>query len=124
MLASQLLSISFMLDTLQLVPGVAASLTRLGIMPPPALLAPLAHYAGAAGVLAAMPTIATGLGELYNMWRGQVQDTRTTGTIAKDLKGSYQSEAIQGQKIRTTLTHASLNDLVVGIAAYNWCVRE
>jgi hypothetical protein len=58
------------------------------------------------------------------MWRGQVQHTDTTTGIAKDLKNSAQGQAIQAQKLRTTLQHASLNDLVVGVAAWNWWVRR
>lgn len=27
-----------------------------------------------------------------------------------------------GEKLKVTLTHATLNDIVLGIAAYNWCV--
>jgi hypothetical protein len=115
-----LLALSFTLDSLQLAPSLMSKLSSYSLLPPPSLIRPLAHYAGAAGVLAAIPTIATGVAELYQMWRNQVKDTRTVGTIAKDVKNSAQSDAIAGQKLRTTLTHASLNDVVVGIAAYNW----
>jgi hypothetical protein len=72
----------------------------------------------------ALPAIATGVSELYNMWRGQVEHTDSTGAIAKDLKDSATGQAIQAQKLRTTLQHASLNDAVVGIAAWNWWVRR
>lgn len=27
-----------------------------------------------------------------------------------------------GEKLKTTLTHATLNDIVLGIAFWNWCV--
>jgi hypothetical protein len=111
-----------MLDTLQLVPSLAQTLASYNLSPPPATLSMLSHYAGAAGLLFAVPTLATGIGELYGMWRGQVKRTETTTAVAKDAISATQNSAIAGQKLRTTLTHASLNDLVVGIAAYNWCV--
>jgi hypothetical protein len=116
--------VSFSLDALQLAPSIASTLSSFNLLPPTSLLRPIAHYAGAGGVLFALPAIATGVSELYNMWRGQVKHTQSTGAIAKDLKDSAQADAIQGEKIRNTLTHASLNDVVVGIAAWNWWVRR
>lgn len=112
-----LLALSFSLDALQLfsLPAFGAA-----FLPPAALIRPLAHYTGAAGLLSAVPTIMTGLAELYGMWRGNVQDTRSAGTIARDAKGAVQTNAIRGQKLRTTLTHASINDVVLGVAAWNW----
>ena len=46
------------------------------------------------------------------------------------IKGSWSAVAdsawnkrdLGGMKIKTTMTHASMNDMVVGLAAYNWCV--
>lgn len=58
------------------------------------------------------------------MWRSGVQNTQSVGSIAGDLKDAAMAEKIHGEKIRTTLQHASLNDLVVGIAAWNWWARR
>jgi uncharacterized membrane protein len=112
------LTLSFALDTLQLLPAVTHGLTYLKVFPPAAVVNTLSHYTGAAGLLSAVPSILTGLSELYGMWKGQVEE--------KGLKGSVADAAvkkdIKGEKLKTTLTHATLNDIVLGIAAYNWCV--
>jgi uncharacterized membrane protein len=112
------LTLSFALDTLQLLPAVTHGLTYLKVFPPAAVVNTLSHYTGAAGLLSAVPSILTGLSELYGMWKGQVEE--------KGLKGSVADAAvkkdIKGEKLKTTLTHATLNDIVLGIAAYNWFV--
>lgn len=118
----QLLSVSFFLDTLQLFPDVAETLYKNSLLPPTNTISALSHYAGAAGLLAALPTLATGIAELYGMWRGNVQDVSTVSEAAKSTANAPRKNNIGGEKLRTTLTHASINDLVVGIAAYNWSV--
>jgi hypothetical protein len=120
----QLLVASFSLDALQLAPSVSNALNSFNLLPPTTLLRPLAHYSGAAGALLSLPAIATGISELYMMWRGGVKNTQSVGAIVGDLKNAAMTEKIQGEKIRTTLQHASLNDAVVGIAAWNWWVRR
>lgn len=60
-----LLSISFGLDALQLAPWLTSGLTWLKIMPPAAVVNVLSHYTGAAGLIAALPTLASGIAELY-----------------------------------------------------------
>jgi uncharacterized membrane protein len=96
----------------------------MNLLPPTSLIRPLAHYSGAAGAIFALPAIATGLSELYTMWRAGVQNTHSVGAIAGDLKDSYMADKVHSEKIRTTLTHASMNDAVVGLAAWNWWVRR
>lgn len=59
-----LLSISFGLDALQIAPWLTTGLTWLKIMPPAAVVNVLSHYTGAAGLIAALPTLASGMAEL------------------------------------------------------------
>lgn len=59
-----LLSISFALDALQLAPAFTSGLNYLKVLPPAAAVNVLSHYTGAAGLLAAVPTVASGLAEL------------------------------------------------------------
>jgi len=59
-----LLSISFALDALQLAPAFTSGLNYLKVLPPAAAVNVLSHYTGAAGLLAAVPTVASGLSEL------------------------------------------------------------
>jgi hypothetical protein len=42
------------------------------------------------------------------------------GSVMKTIMDAYQKNDIAGEKLKTTITHASLNDLVVGVVAYNW----
>ncbi|GAA6007408.1 hypothetical protein JCM10207_006331 [Rhodosporidiobolus poonsookiae] len=115
-----LLSISFGLDALQLAPALTSGLNYLKVLPPAAVVNTLSHYTGAAGILFALPSILTGISELYGMWKGQAQQ--------KGLKGSAADAAVKkdvaGEKLKVTLTHATLNDIVVGIAGYNWWIRR
>ncbi|GAA6035731.1 hypothetical protein JCM8097_005673 [Rhodosporidiobolus ruineniae] len=114
------LSLSLGLDALQIAPALTKGLTYLKVLPPAAVVNTISHYTGAAGLLFALPAIATGVSELYGMWKGQAEQ--------KGLKGSVADAAVKkdvaGEKLKTTLTHATLNDLVVGVAAYNWWVRR
>ncbi|POY73740.1 hypothetical protein BMF94_3278 [Rhodotorula taiwanensis] len=168
-----LLSISFGLDALQIAPWLTTGLTWLKIMPPAAVVNVLSHYTGAAGLIAALPTLASGIAELYGMWQGQAKEkgsVRQAGKDAvqkKDVSGQFlpfpfalgrpraTSETATkvsmkglevferaklygiveeltllslfpstGEKLKVTMTHAALNDLVLGIATYNWWVRR
>ncbi|GAA5986052.1 hypothetical protein JCM11641_005539 [Rhodosporidiobolus odoratus] len=115
-----LLSLSLSLDALQVAPALSHGLNYFKVLPPVAVLNTISHYTGAAGLLFAVPTVLTGLSELYGMWKGQAQQ--------KSLKGSVSDAAVKkdvaGEKLKTTLTHATLNDIVLGVAAYNWWVRR
>lgn len=44
-------------------------------------------------------------------------------SIFKAVADAFKTKDIPGEKLKTTITHATLNDLVIGVAAYNWCVR-
>ncbi|BGP54883.1 hypothetical protein JCM8202_003392 [Rhodotorula sphaerocarpa] len=116
-----LLSISFGLDALQLAPLLTSGLTWLKVMPPAAVVNTLSHYTGAAGLLSAIPTVLSGLAELYGMWRGQAQSKGSAKTAGKD---AAKKKNVAGEKLKVTLTHAALNDAVLGIAAFNWWVRR
>ncbi|GJN89537.1 hypothetical protein Rhopal_002524-T1 [Rhodotorula paludigena] len=116
-----LLSIAFTLDALQLAPALTSGLTWLKIMPPAAVVNTISHYTGAAGLLAALPAVATGVMELYGMWTGQ---TKQKGDVKTTVSDAVEKKDVAGEKLRTTLTHATLNDIVLGIAGYNWWVRR
>ncbi|BGP15408.1 hypothetical protein JCM10213_005092 [Rhodosporidiobolus nylandii] len=114
------LSLSLGLDALQVAPLLSHGLTYLKVLPPIAIINTLSHYTGAAGLLFSLPAIATGVSELYGMWKGQAEQ--------KGLKGSAKDAAakrdVAGEKLKTTLTHATLNDFVIGVATYNWWTRR
>lgn len=59
-----LLSLSYLMDAVQVVPRLADGLTWLKIFPPAAAVNTLSHYVGAAGLLFSIPTVLTGLSEL------------------------------------------------------------
>ncbi|GAA5859711.1 hypothetical protein JCM8547_006994 [Rhodosporidiobolus lusitaniae] len=114
------LSLSLGLDALQVAPALSHGLTYLKVMPPTAVLNTLSHYTGAAGLLFAIPTVTTGLMELYGMWSGQMKEKGAKGSVADAMA----KKDVAGEKLKTTLTHATLNDIVLGIAGYNWWVRR
>ncbi|TNY18831.1 hypothetical protein DMC30DRAFT_418489 [Rhodotorula diobovata] len=115
-----LLSISFALDALQIAPALTSGLNYLKLLPPAAAINVLSHYTGAAGMLAALPTLASGIAELYAMWTGQAKSKGGKQSV-KDAAGK---KDVAGEKLKTTLTHATLNDIVLGIAFWNWWVRR
>ncbi|GAA5957481.1 hypothetical protein JCM21900_002680 [Sporobolomyces salmonicolor] len=116
-----LFTLSFALDTLQVFPHLARGLTWLKVMPPAAVVNTISHYAGAAGLLIAGPTVLTGVWELYLMWSGQIKEKKT---IKATLTDAIEKKDVAGEKLKVALTHATLNDIVMGVAAYNWWVRR
>jgi hypothetical protein len=60
----------------------------------------IAHYTAAAAVITAIPAIVTGLG-VGDAW-GMTDEG--------------------GRKVYMTVKHASMNDAVVALAGFNWCV--
>jgi hypothetical protein len=110
----QFLSASFGITTLQLLP---ASFLPTSLLPPLSTLTALAHYSAGAGALTALPAIITGFGEAYELIRVQV---RQKGSLSKVLEDAWYLRDEGGKKVKTTITHASMNDLVVGLAAFNW----
>ncbi|GAA5918015.1 hypothetical protein JCM6882_007590, partial [Rhodosporidiobolus microsporus] len=114
------LSLSLGLDALQVAPALSSGLTYLKILPPTALLNQLSHYTGAAGILFSLPSLATGLSELYGMWTGQAKDKGAQESVEDVAR----EKDVKGEKLKTTMMHAGLNDLVLGVATYNWCARS
>jgi hypothetical protein len=80
-------------------------------MPPLAAVPVIAHYANGAGLITATVTIATGVSELMGMWKGQADQK---GGYMKALKDAYAGDPndMAAVKLKTTFTHATLNDLV------------
>jgi hypothetical protein len=112
---TQFLSASFGITSLNFVP---ASLYPASLLPGPAALASLAYYSAAAGTLTALPAIVTGLGEAYELIR---KDYKERGSSWKEVaNAAWTQKDTGGQKVKTTMTHASLNDAVVALAGYNW----
>jgi hypothetical protein len=88
-------------------------------LPPVSTLTALAHYSAGAGALTAIPAIVTGFGEAYELIRAQVQQK---GSLSKVLEDAWYLRDMGGKKVKTTITHASMNDIVVALATYNWQV--
>lgn len=114
------LTASFSLDTLQhFTPGFferAAGGSKAGgflakFIPPASTVSALSVYSHAAGIAFAGVSIATGLGELYGMWKGQAEQK---GGWFVALKDAYtaDSDDLAANKLKTTITHASMNDAV------------
>ncbi|KAK9900223.1 hypothetical protein P389DRAFT_187284 [Cystobasidium minutum MCA 4210] len=117
---------SFGLNVLNhFTPGVfPSSATSTGgllarFVPPASSVPMMAHYLNGAGLLFSTVTIATGVSELMGMWRGQAEKK---GGYMNALKDAYTSDEndIAANKLKTTITHATLNDAVFGLAAYNF----
>lgn len=77
----------------------------------------LSYYSAAAGVLTAVPAIVTGLGEAYELIRKERKVKGSWGAVASS---AWNMSDTGGIKVKTTLTHASMNDMVVALAGYNW----
>lgn len=115
-LPRQFLSAHFSFTTLALVP---AAYYPTAILPPMGTLPALAHYSAAAGVLTAIPSLVTGFGEGYELIRNQYM---IKGSWKKVVDDAWNLKDVGGEKVKTTVTHASMNDAVVGLAGFNWCV--
>jgi hypothetical protein len=68
------------------------------------------------GILTAIPSILTGLSELYAIWQGQTEDKGLKGAA----KGAKEERDLGGVKLKKAVMHASLMDLVVGASVLNW----
>lgn len=66
------------------------------------------------GIVTSIPAVATGSAELYAMIQGR-------GLFVKDEKTGKQ---VLEPVVKTTLTHASLNDIGVAMAVYNWLMER
>lgn len=77
----------------------------------------IAHYSAAAAVITAIPAIITGIGEGYELVREQYLQKGSWGKVWDD---SWNMKDEGGRKVKMTVKHASMNDAVVGLAAFNW----
>ncbi|WWC66123.1 uncharacterized protein I206_100023 [Kwoniella pini CBS 10737] len=109
------LTLTFGITSLDLVP---LSLYPKSILPPRATLNTLAYYSAGLGVISALPAIITGLGEAYELIRKEyIQKGKDWNKV---IDSAWNMKDTGGRKIKMTIKHASMNDLVVGLAGYNW----
>ncbi|GAA6023949.1 hypothetical protein JCM11491_000301 [Sporobolomyces phaffii] len=118
-----LLSLSFVLDSVQVIPRLAQGLTWLKIFPPAAAVNTLSHYVGAGGLLFSIPTILTGLSELFGMWDKQVGQKETIEKTVEDASRTPPPD-VSGEKLRIALMHSGINSAVLGLGVWNWWVRR
>ena len=71
----------------------------------------MSHYANAAGIAFAAISITTGLSELYGLWKPQAEAKGGWIPALKDAYTGSQND-LAAHKLKTTLTHASMNDAV------------
>ncbi|GAA6064576.1 hypothetical protein JCM10212_006201 [Sporobolomyces blumeae] len=118
-----LLTLSYSLDAVQVVPHLAQGLTWLKVLPPVAVINTLSHYVGAAGLLFAIPTVLTGLSELFGLWKKQVDQKDTVAKTVEDAATAPPLD-VSGEKLKIAITHASLNTVVLGVGLWNWWIRR
>ncbi|GAA5977684.1 hypothetical protein JCM5350_002319 [Sporobolomyces pararoseus] len=118
-----LLSLSFVLDSVQVIPRLAQGLTWLKIFPPAAAVNTLSHYVGAGGLLFSIPTILTGLSELFGLWEKQVKQKETIEKTVRDASEKPPPD-VSGEKLRIALVHSGINSAVLGLGLWNWWVRR
>lgn len=87
------------------------------LLPAQAVMPAIAHYSAAAAVITAVPAIVTGIGEGYELIRAQYLQKGSLGRLWDD---SWNMKDDGGRKVKMTVKHASMNDAVVGLAAFNW----
>ncbi|WWC58884.1 uncharacterized protein I303_101429 [Kwoniella dejecticola CBS 10117] len=109
------LTLSFGITSLDLLP---LSLYPTSVLPPRATLGTLALYSAGAGVVSALPAIITGAGEAYELVRKEYKEKGENW--GKVIDSAFNMKDTGGRKVKMTVKHASLNDMVVGLAAYNW----
>ncbi|WRT64421.1 uncharacterized protein IL334_001353 [Kwoniella shivajii] len=108
------LTAAFSISSLDLVPS---SLYPSSILPAPSTLSVLGFYAAGAGVLTAVPAIITGVGEAYELIRKEYKEK---GDWSKVVDSAWNMKDTGGRKVKMTIKHASMNDMVVALAGYNW----
>ncbi|WVR04899.1 hypothetical protein IAU60_001911 [Kwoniella sp. DSM 27419] len=94
-----------------------ASLYPATVLPNRATLSVLGFYAAGAGVVSAVPAIVTGIGEAYELIRSEYL---RKGSWAAVIDSAWNMKDNEGRKIKMTIKHASMNDMVVALAGYNW----
>ncbi|GAA5904665.1 DUF2231 domain-containing protein [Sporobolomyces salmoneus] len=118
-----LLSLSYLMDSVQVIPRLAQGLTWLKIFPPAAAVNTLSHYLGAGGLLFSIPTVLTGLSELFGLWDKQVKQKDSIEQTIDDAAKEPPPD-VSGEKLRIVLRHAGINSAVLGLGVWNWWVRR
>jgi len=77
-------------------------------------IAILGYFLNLTGIVTSIPAVLTGFAELYAMIQGR-------GLMVYDKK--LDCKVIE-PVVKTTLTHATLNDIAVGAAVYNWIMER
>ena len=65
----------------------------------------------------AIPAIVTGAGEAYELTRKEYLEK---GSWSEVFDSAWNMKDNGGRKLKMTMKHASANDAVVALAAYNW----
>ena len=112
----QFLTTSFGINALELLPS---NLYPAAYLPAQAALTRFAYWTAGAGVITALPAIATGIGEAYELIRSEYL---RKGSWSKVVDYAWNMKDDEGRKIKMTIKHASMNDMVVALAAWNWYV--
>ena len=90
-------------------------------MPPQESISSFSHLCNALGVLSSIPSVATGFGEIKKLTGshktspGETFQQAVTQATAAAKKGDQ-----EGVKITSAILHATLNALIVAVAAFNW----
>ncbi|ORX34629.1 hypothetical protein BD324DRAFT_652899 [Kockovaella imperatae] len=108
------LTACFGLTTITLLP---ANLYPSFFLPPPSAIPSLVHYSAGAAVLSSVPAIVTGAGEAYKLAKKEYKEK---GSWEAVFDNSWNMKDDGGRKLKMTVKHASLNDVVIFLAAYNW----
>ncbi|WWC86533.1 uncharacterized protein L201_001410 [Kwoniella dendrophila CBS 6074] len=109
------LTVSMGIASLDLLP---LSIYPTSILPPRSTLSTIGFYAAGAGVISALPAIITGAGEAYELIRKEYLEKGKNWNQVID--SAWNMKDTGGRKIKMTIKHASMNDMVVALAAYNW----
>jgi len=100
---------SYAIDAIQpILPNLPSAITSF--LPPAVELTRLSYYALSAGLLTSIPAVISGGVQAVKM----IQKQGLYETDGKSIK----------PKVKTTITHASLNDIVLLASAYSWYVRR
>lgn len=117
------MTFSFGIDAITLfrqqigLPTVIAAL-----LPNTTILSTTSHVALAAGLLLALPSVATGLSELYEMWKGQSMQKGFKKATMDAFDPNVDDPA--ADKLFTTIRHAGTMDTVILGGVYNWWTRR
>ncbi|GAA5882272.1 hypothetical protein JCM16303_002315 [Sporobolomyces ruberrimus] len=104
------LASSFFLNSFQLIPAFPNALVSTGLVSTGVSMKDFAKVSGVmnkVGLLGAVPAVATGLCELYALYR-----------IHTETHPAQQE--FTAPKLKAAMTHAGLMDAAIGVGAWNW----